>query len=265
MFTIFHYFSYDPVLRPANVSNNGGMYRAPYQQYPNQLSQQQRGVLGYPSTLATHRSTTQAPGPQLSGAAGGQVSYLRPQNQSYGFSTSLQQPSSLQSQGQGQLHPGSNTQPSTTGLNSSSLSNQLSLNSTQDPPLDLNDFPALGAGSTGTGPAAVSTNSTGAMGSSYASQAQHHLLSGSGVVGLPPIGNGISRDFTNPDEFPALGDAPSSAPSNGANLTQGLNGYQSQAGQTSLLSSQARNAATGLTIDDKRVSPIAVYKTENVH
>jgi hypothetical protein len=116
--------------------------------------------------------------------------------------------------------------------------------------LDLNDFPALGAVST-PGPHQSSASASAQQSaiqaqnqsvrdglSSYASQAQAQLHSSSATG---PAGNGLNRDFTNPDDFPALG---------GSTGGQ-TNGYGGQIGSGSGPISILRNNAFGG--DDKRV------------
>lgn len=86
--------------------------------------------------------------------------------------------------------------------------------------LDLNDFPALGT-----------TQTTGSIASreglgSYAAQAQHHAsTAASGTTGPGSLTSG--RDFTNPDDFPALGGASAGAGTGSGTAagTTGENGF----------------------------------------
>lgn len=86
--------------------------------------------------------------------------------------------------------------------------------------------------------------------SSYASQAQAQLHSSAGNPSATgPAGNGLNRDFTNPDDFPALG---------GSTVGQ-TNGYGGQISSGSGPISILRNNAFGG--DDKRVSERVTLST----
>ncbi|KAG8835031.1 hypothetical protein FRC18_001149 [Serendipita sp. 400] len=117
--------------------------------------------------------------------------------------------------------------------------------------LDLNDFPALGAvGSSATsGVGSGTTNLASGVAhtsASYAAQAQHHPSSGQGAS--QSLGNGVPRDFTNPDDFPALG---GQTTAHDVHLqSQGMNGYQVPQQQNHQSISILRNPM--LQADDKR-------------
>ncbi|CAG7852124.1 SubName: Full=Related to CDC36-transcription factor {ECO:0000313/EMBL:CCA70388.1} [Serendipita indica DSM 11827] len=229
------------------------MYRTQYSQYPP-INQNRPGI-AYSSTIPGSRT------PNVVGAgphqATGPVAFLRQaQNGPYGFSSSLsqqqtpssslQQPQLLSSTAHAQAANGQQ-------LLSAQTSRPLTSTKSDGQQLDLNEFPALGAaGSSTTTPAAgglsagsgTAVNATNSS-ASYAAQAQHHSSSSSAQGPAQPLGgNGVARDFTNPDDFPALG-GPSTA--HDAQLQPpGLNGYQAQQQPISIL----RNPM--LQGDDKR-------------
>jgi hypothetical protein len=118
--------------------------------------------------------------------------------------------------------------------------------------LDLSDFPALGTGgasaTAGVGTGASGANSSGNhVNSSYAAQAQHHSSATQGPN--QAMGNGITRDFTNPDDFPALGGQ--SVVHDGHLQSPGMNGYQNQQQHSLQSVSILRNNL--MAPDDKRV------------
>lgn len=98
-----------------------------------------------------------------------------------------------------------------------------------------------GSGATGT------TNAGNHVNSSYAAQAQHHSSSSQGAN--QAMGNGVTRDFTNPDDFPALGGQPTVHDSH---LQSPMNGYQSQQQQQHSLQSVSLLRNNLLQPDDKR-------------
>lgn len=124
--------------------------------------------------------------------------------------------------------------------------------------LDLDDFPALGAGgasvTAGVGSGATgTTNSGNHVSSSYAAQAQHHSSATQGAN--QAMSNGVTRDFTNRDDFPALG---GQSTVHDSHLQSPMNGYQSQQQQHSLQSvSILRNNL--LQPDDKRVRRLRAF------
>ena len=132
--------------------------------------------------------------------------------------------------------------------------------------LDLTDFPALGAGGASTTPG-VGTGASGAnssanhVNSSYAAQAQHHSSSTQGAS--QAMGNGVTRDFTNPDDFPALGGQ--SAAHDGHLQSPGLNGYQSQQQQQHSLQSVSILRNNLMQPDDKRVRLFGRLDTVTSH
>jgi len=130
--------------------------------------------------------------------------------------------------------------------------NPLIITSLDSQQLDLSEFPALGASGTsataGVGSGASGANSSGNhVNSSYAAQAQHHSSSTQGPN--QAMGNGVTRDFTNPDDFPALG--VQSATHDGHLQSPGMNGYQNQQQHSLQSVSILRNNL--IQPDDKRV------------
>jgi len=144
--------------------------------------------------------------------------------------------------------------------------NQLIIKNLDSQQLDLTDFPALGAGGASATPG-VGTGASGAnssanhVNSSYAAQAQHHSSSTQGTT--QAMGNGVTRDFTNPDDFPALGGQ--SAAHDGHLQSPGINGYQSQQQQQHSLQSVSILRNNLMQPDDKRVRLFGRLDTISSH
>lgn len=212
------------------------MYRSQYQQqYP--ISQPRTG-LSYGS-LPQQQRALQVVGtvPQSQGQSqAGAAAYLR-QQQSTGFpfSSSIQQQqlssaASLQAAHSNPLAATANG----LSLSNTQLAQQLAasnpLSTQNDGQLDPNDFPALGPTFHNSGNAASATQQPNAS-QSYASQAQQHSANSGALTsnGFTGQGTNAPRDFTNPDEFPALGGQQSHD-----NHPPGLNGFSTQSSQPNL-------------------------------
>jgi hypothetical protein len=208
------------------------MYRAPYQQ---QYSiSQPRTVLPY-GTLPQQHRTQQVVGAVPQSQAGA-ATYLR-QQQSAGFqfssSIQQQQPSSAASLQAAHSNPLAAT-ANGSSVSSSQLAQQLAasntLSSLNDGQLDPNEFPALGPTFHNSGNAASATQQLNAS-QSYASQAQQHSANSAALTsnGFTGQGTNTPRDFTNPDEFPALG---GQQPHD--SHPPGLNGFSTQSSQPNM-------------------------------
>ncbi|PVF95023.1 hypothetical protein CPB86DRAFT_764737 [Serendipita vermifera] len=208
------------------------MYQTPYHQYPS--INQARPGLAYSGSIPVRRT------PNVVGAGPpqqtGPVPFLRQSsNGPYGFSNAISQP-----------------QPQSSALQQSQLlsSNAHAQSANDGQKLDLNDFPALGAGvgssTAGVGTGTGNSANTGThINASYAAQAQHHPTSTPSAN--QSLGNGVTRDFTNPEDFPALG---GQSTAHDAHVpSQGANGYQSQQGGMQSISILRNNM---LPTDEKR-------------
>lgn len=212
------------------------MYRTQYQpQYP--ISQPRTG-LPYGTLPQQHRAqqvvgaAPQSQGQSQTGAA----AYLR-QQQSTGFtfSSSIQQlqPSSAASLQAAHSNPLAAT-ANGSSVSSAQLAQQLAasnpLSIQNDGQLDPNEFPALGPTFHNSGNAPSAAQQPNAN-QSYASQAQQHSVNSTALASNGFTGQGANapRDFTNPDEFPALGGQQSHD-----SHPHGLNGFSTQSSQPNL-------------------------------
>jgi CCR4-NOT transcription complex subunit 2 len=212
------------------------MYRAQYQQqYP--ISQPRTG-LPYGTLPQQHRAQqVVGAAPQSQGQSQvGAAAYLRQQpSTGFPFSSSIQQqqPSSAASLQAAHSNPLAAT-ANGSSLSSAQLVQQLAasnaLSSQNDGQLDPNDFPALGPTFHNSGNAPTATQQPNAS-QSYASQAQQHSANSAALTsnGFTGQGTNAPRDFTNPDEFPALG---GQQPHD--NHPPGLNGFSTQSSQPNL-------------------------------
>jgi hypothetical protein len=212
------------------------MYRAPYQQQYS-ISQARTG-LPYATLPQQHRTqqvvgaAAQSQGQSQAGAA----AYIR-QQQSTGFpfssSIQQQQPSSAASLQAAHSNPLAAT-ANGSSVSSAQLAQQLAasnpLLSQNDGQLDPNEFPALGHTFHNSGHTPSATQQPNAS-QSYASQAQQHSANSAALTSNGFTGQGADapRDFTNPDEFPALG---GQQPHD--NHPPGLNGFSTQSSQPNM-------------------------------
>ncbi|KAF9533300.1 hypothetical protein CPB83DRAFT_846216 [Crepidotus variabilis] len=217
-----------PQQRPPNLSANptlASQFRPSYPAYglPPRNVLQSAGSYVPSLQPSSHRTTAQQSTAQsLVGqlTPGGAFNQTRGTQGTYTFGGGLGQQQHPPSTVLGlQTLPSQQQQPNGTPGSISSLLQQSSvlgggpsISSTSEVGLDPNDFPALGSGPTTANPSS-SNNGTGvATATSYASQAGTGVLlggtgsSGGGSIGGPVTPN-QTRDFT-PDDFPALGGAP---------------------------------------------------------
>jgi hypothetical protein len=240
------------------------MYQTPYHQYPS-INQARPGI-AYSGSIPVRRT------PNVVGAGPpqqtGPVPFLRQSsNGPYAFSNAISQPQSQSSalQQSQLLSSNAHAQSANGQLNVSATANkQLPVRKSDGQKLDLNEFPALGAGvgssTAGVGTGTANSANTGThINASYAAQAQHHPTSTPG--GNQSLGNGVTRDFTNPEDFPALG---GQSTAHDAHVqSQGANGYQSQQGGMQSISILRNNM---LPPDEKRVCITLFDRTcENEH